>query len=66
MIGSFGGLIVIIVSKLLRKFKIDDVVDAVAVHLGCGVWSALSAPFFANTVLNPNEKYEISVMLNSY
>ena len=52
----------IIVSKLLRKFKIDDVVDAVAVHLGCGVWSALSAPFFANTVLNTNEKYEILVI----
>ncbi|KAL5253396.1 hypothetical protein ACHWQZ_G013247 [Mnemiopsis leidyi] len=55
VIGSFGGPIVIIVSKLLRKFKIDDVVDAVAVHLGCGVWSALSAPFFANTVPNTNE-----------
>ena len=45
-------MIVIVVSKLLRKFRIDDVVDAVAVHLGCGVWSAISAPFFADTIEN--------------
>ena len=40
------------ISKLLTKLKIDDVVDAVAVHLGCGVWSAITAPFFSDTHLN--------------
>ena len=39
-------------SKLLRKLGIDDVVDAVPVHLACGVWSAISAPFFAETTIN--------------
>ena len=57
VIGSLGGVIVMVVSKLMRRFRIDDVVDAVAVHLGCGVWSALSAPFFAETVINTDEKY---------
>ncbi|XP_063682229.1 ammonium transporter 2-like isoform X3 [Bolinopsis microptera] len=55
VIGSLGGVIVMVVSKLMRRFRIDDVVDAVAVHLGCGVWSALSAPLFAETVLNTDE-----------
>ena len=49
VIGGVGGAVVMMVSKLLNRLRIDDVVDAVAVHLGCGVWSAISAPFFANT-----------------
>ena len=60
VIGSLGGVIVMVVSKLMRRFRIDDVVDAVAVHLGCGVWSALSAPFFAKTVINTDERYVIA------
>ena len=32
VIGSLGGVIVMVVSKLMRRFRIDDVVDAVAVH----------------------------------
>lgn len=49
VVGSVGGLITMLVSKLMIKLKIDDVVDAVAVHLGCGIWSALAAPFFAGS-----------------
>ena len=44
-------------SKLLRKLGIDDVVDAVPVHLACGVWSAISAPFFAETTINTDPTY---------
>ena len=49
IVGSVGAVITLLVSKLMLRYKIDDVVDAVAVHLGCGTWSALSAPFFVNT-----------------
>ena len=56
VIGSIGGAIVMAVSKLMKRFRIDDVVDAVAVHLGCGIWSAISAPFFAKTVINDKTK----------
>ncbi|KAL5270631.1 hypothetical protein ACHWQZ_G001363 [Mnemiopsis leidyi] len=54
IIGSVGGAVVMAISKLLTKLKIDDVVDAVAVHLGCGVWSAISAPLFSDTHHNTN------------
>ena len=49
MIGSVGGMIMYYLSKAIRRLRIDDVVDAIAVHLGCGTWSAISAPIFADS-----------------
>ena len=42
-----AGVIVYAVVKVMRALAIDDVVDAVAVHLGCGTWSAITAPIFS-------------------
>lgn len=36
-------------SHAMLKYKIDDPLDAVAVHLGCGFWGVISVGFFANT-----------------
>merc|ERR1719446_1710466 len=33
-------------SMLLRKIKVDDPIDAFAVHGACGAWGAFSAVFF--------------------
>ena len=41
-IGGIGAAIVIIVTSLLEKFKIDDVVGAIPVHLGAGIWGTLA------------------------
>jgi Amt family ammonium transporter len=44
LIGAVGGAIVILGTPLLDRFKIDDVVGAVPVHLFAGVWGTLAVP----------------------
>lgn len=46
LIGLIAGGVYQIVSMLVAKFKIDDVVDAFAVHGACGCWGVLSLGFF--------------------
>jgi len=46
IIGFIGGFIYQGCSMLLRKLKLDDVVDAVPVHGACGLWGLLSLGFF--------------------
>lgn len=43
-IGGVGGIIVVIAVPLLDKFKIDDVVGAIPVHLLAGIWGTLIVP----------------------
>ena len=38
------GALVIFAVPLLDKFKIDDVVGAIPVHLVCGIWGTLAVP----------------------
>lgn len=44
LIGAVGGSLVVIVVPLLDKFKIDDVVGAIPVHLVAGIWGTLAVP----------------------
>ena len=44
-IGAVGGLIVVIAIPLLDKFKIDDVVGAIPVHLFAGIWGTIAVVF---------------------
>ena len=41
-IGAVGGVLVVLTVPLLDKFKIDDVVGAIPVHLVCGIWGTLA------------------------
>ena len=43
-IGGIGAAIVVIATNLLEKFKIDDVVGAIPVHLCAGIWGTLAVP----------------------
>lgn len=43
LIGMSGGLVMMATSALLDKAQIDDVVGAVPVHLGAGIWGTLVA-----------------------
>lgn len=43
-IGAVGGVIVVVVVPMLDKFKIDDVVGAIPVHLGAGIWGTMIVP----------------------
>ena len=42
LIGGIGGVIVVFTVPMLDKFKIDDVVGAVPVHLFAGIWGTIA------------------------
>ena len=42
LIGAVGGVIVVFAVPLLDKWKIDDVVGAIPVHLIAGIWGTLA------------------------
>jgi Amt family ammonium transporter len=45
LIGAVGGIIVVFGVPLLDKFKIDDVVGAIPVHLFAGIWGTIAVVF---------------------
>ena len=45
LIGAVGGLIVVLGVPLLDRFKIDDVVGAISVHLFAGIWGTIAVVF---------------------
>ncbi|WP_421855999.1 ammonium transporter [Oricola sp.] len=45
LIGGVGGAIVVFTVPLLDRFKVDDVVGAIPVHLFAGIWGTLIVPF---------------------
>ena len=52
--GLLGGVIAALGSRLLLRFRLDDVVDAVSVHAFCGVWGTVAAGlFFTGDLFNP-------------
>ena len=44
LIGGMGGVIAVFGTRLLYKFKIDDVVGAIPAHLFAGIWGTLAVP----------------------
>ena len=42
IIGAVGGAIVVFGVPLLDRFKIDDVVGAIPVHLFAGIWGTIA------------------------
>ncbi|XP_033123907.1 putative ammonium transporter 1 [Anneissia japonica] len=47
VIGLVSGFVVILVSKLVLRLRIDDPLDAVAVHLGGGFWGTIAVTILA-------------------
>ncbi|XOV81340.1 MAG: ammonium transporter [Aestuariibacter sp.] len=41
LIGAIGGVVMIVASLLLERFKIDDAVGAIPVHLAAGIWGTM-------------------------
>ncbi len=44
LIGGVGGVLVVFAVPFFDKFKIDDVVGAISVHLVCGIWGTMAVP----------------------
>ncbi|MDD1780338.1 ammonium transporter [Enterovibrio sp. ZSDZ35] len=42
LVGFVGGIVSVLISHLLLQKQLDDVVDAVPVHLGGGIWGTLA------------------------
>lgn len=51
VIGIIAGWTYIFWSSLLIKLKIDDAVDAIPVHFGCGIWGCIAVGLFAKPSL---------------
>jgi len=51
IIGIIGGWTYIFWSALLVKLEIDDAVDAIPVHFGCGIWGCIAVGLFAKESL---------------
>ena len=47
IIGAVAGVLVVLSAITLDKFKLDDVVGAVSVHLSCGIWGTLAVGIFS-------------------
>lgn len=46
VIGIIGGIMYVIVAKILHKLQIDDPVDAIPIHAGCGLAGAMCPGWF--------------------
>jgi len=46
LIGVIGGVIYLCTSRLLKKLKVDDPLDAFPIHGACGAWGVLAAALF--------------------
>ena len=64
LIGGLGSLLAMLTVPLLDKFKIDDVVGAIPVHLVAGIFGTLVVAFNTQTTFNEGEanEYTLSVL----
>ena len=51
LIGGAGGLIVVFAVPMLDRFKIDDVVGAIPVHLLAGIWGTIAVAFSGSATI---------------
>ena len=56
LIGAVGGGLVVVFTPLLDRFRVDDVVGAIPVHLVAGVWGTLAVPF-----TNPDASFAVQL-----
>jgi len=56
LIGSIGGIVSGSTIVLLEKIKIDDVVNAIPVHLSAGIWGTIAVALFGNLEMMGVEK----------
>ena len=62
LIGAVGGVIVVFTVPLLDKFKIDDVVGAIPVHLFAGIWGTIAVVFTNGDANIVQQLYSIVVV----
>jgi len=66
LIGAVGGLIVVVTVPMLDKFKIDDVVGAIPVHLFAGIFGTLVVALNTKEMTRTVTLEDGSTMIDSY
>ncbi len=61
-IGLIGGVLVVLSAITLDKFKLDDCVGAVSVHLTCGIWGTLATGIFGEGVSFMPQVYGVLIV----
>ena len=56
LIGATGAVLVTLATPLLDRWKVDDVVGAIPVHLVAGIWGTLAVP-----LTNPDASFVIQL-----
>jgi len=51
LIGAVGGIVCSLITKMLIRFRIDDVIGAVPAHAGAGVWGTLAVALLGDPKL---------------
>ncbi|QNN24686.1 ammonium transporter [Planctomycetales bacterium ZRK34] len=51
IIGAVGAVVALLIGRQLERMRIDDVVAAVPVHMGAGVWGTLAVAIFGESHL---------------
>jgi Amt family ammonium transporter len=67
LIGMIGGIVVVVIEHWLEIFRIDDVVGAIPVHLGAGIWGTLAVAVFGDleilgTGLSRPEQFQVQLL----
>lgn len=62
LIGAVGGVIVVLTVPLLDRFKVDDVVGAIPVHLFAGIWGTIAVVFTNSDASLFTQLYSIVVV----
>lgn len=62
VVGAIGGVLVVVAVPLFDKFKIDDPVGALSVHLVCGVWGTIAAAIFKDGVSMVSQLEAIAII----
>ena len=62
IIGAVGGVLVVVSVPILDKFKIDDVVGAIPVHLIAGIWGTLIVPLTNSDASFGTQLYSIIIV----
>lgn len=50
-VGAIAALVMLAVEALLDRFRVDDAVTAIPVHLGAGIWGTLAVGLFGDPAL---------------
>lgn len=52
-IGGIGGIVALLAAAAMERYRIDDAVGAVPVHLAAGIWGTLAVALFGDTAAWP-------------